>query len=448
MLSRISRLLVGSLFIVSGLIKANDPIGFSYKLNDYFAAGVFNMPWLDPWALELSVLVCVAEIVLGVAVLFGARMKLASWSLLILMIFFTFLTGYTAIANWFFDNPESGLTNFFEGIFGFVAREDISYMKDCGCFGDAIKLKPWESFAKDIVLLVFSVIIFLKRHQTKPEDLKTDLINLAASGLLIAAFSLGMVNWYFPMAFALVSFGVLLGIKNMMKSDVRDWIMSAAAAVLSTWFSLYCIMHLPVKDFRPYKIGNNISELKECPPDAPQDVYKDTWYYKVNGEVKTYTTADEPWKIEGAEFVNRETELIFKGCEPPIHDFVLEDADGNDYTEDILAEPFIFLAISYDINAANADFQVALNALNEGALNDPDGGPYMYGLASNTYAEIDAYRHEHQVIYDVLTGDATMLKTIIRANPGLILLKEGTVVGKWHYNDLPIYETFKSEYLR
>jgi len=448
MLSRISRLLVGSLFIVSGLIKANDPIGFSYKLNDYFAAGVFNMPWLDPWALELSVLVCVAEIVLGVAVLFGARMKLASWSLLILMIFFTFLTGYTAIANWFFDNPESGLTSFFEGIFGFVAREDISYMKDCGCFGDAIKLTPWESFAKDIVLLVFSVIIFLKRHQTKPEDLKTDLINLAASGLLIAAFSLGMVNWYFPMAFALVSFGVLLGIKNMMKSDVRDWIMSAAAAVLSTWFSLYCIMHLPVKDFRPYKIGNNISELKECPPDAPQDVYKDTWYYKVNGEVKTYTTADEPWKIEGAEFVNRETELIFKGCEPPIHDFVLEDADGNDYTEDILAEPFIFLAISYDINAANADFQVALNALNEGALNDPDGGPYMYGLASNTYAEIDAYRHEHQVIYDVLTGDATMLKTIIRANPGLILLKEGTVVGKWHYNDLPIYETFKSEYLR
>ena len=106
MLNRISRLLVGSLFIVSGLIKANDPIGFSYKMNDYFAPGVLNMPWADAWALELSVLVCVAEIVLGVAVLFGARMRLAGWSLLILMVFFTFLTGYTAIANWLFDNPE------------------------------------------------------------------------------------------------------------------------------------------------------------------------------------------------------------------------------------------------------------------------------------------------------------------------------------------------------
>ena len=93
MLNRISRLLVGSLFIVSGLIKANDPIGFSYKMNDYFAPGVLNMPWADAWALELSVLVCVAEIVLGVAVLFGARMRLAGWSLLILMVFFTFLTG-------------------------------------------------------------------------------------------------------------------------------------------------------------------------------------------------------------------------------------------------------------------------------------------------------------------------------------------------------------------
>jgi hypothetical protein len=106
------------------------------------------------------------------------------------------------------------------------------------------------------------------------------------------------------------------------------------------------------------------------------------------------------------------------------------------------------LAISYDIKESNSEFQAALNALNDGAANDPDGGPFMYGLASNTYDEINTYRHEHQVNYDVLTGDATMLKTIIRSNPGLILLREGTVIGKWHYNDLPTYDTFKSEYLR
>lgn len=448
MLNRISRILVGSLFIVSGLIKANDPIGFSYKLNDYFAPGVFDLPWLDPLALELSVLVCVAEIVLGVAVLFGARMKLASWSLLLLMIFFTFLTGYTAIANWFFDNPESGVTNFFEGIFGFVAREDISYMKDCGCFGDAIKLNPWESFLKDVVLMVFSIIIFRFRSTTKPEAIKTDFINLGISLALIAAFSLGMVSWAFPIWFSIFTFGALIAIKKFMQSDAKDWYMAVAATLISFYFSYYCIEHLPVKDFRPFKIGNNISELKECPPDAPQDIYEDTWYYSVNGEVKTFTTAEEPWNIEGAEFVDRETELVFKGCEPPIHDFVLEDNDGMDYTEDILAEPYMFLAITYDIKKADGEAQAALNAINTGAMNDPDGGPYMYGLAANSYEEVEPYRHDHQVEYDILTADATMLKTVVRANPGLVLLKEGTVIGKWHYNDVPTYEEIKQELLK
>ena len=448
MLNRISRILVGSLFIVSGLIKANDTVGFSYKLNDYFAPGVFNMPFFDQFALELSVFVCVAEIVLGVAVLFGARMKLGAWSLLLLMIFFTFLTGYTAIANWFFDNYQSGVTNFFENLFGFTIREDYSYMKDCGCFGDAIKLNPWESFLKDVVLMVFSIIIFRYRNEDQVGDLRTDVINLGISLGLIAGFSFGMLGWGFPVLFSIVTYGALLAIKQFMQSDVKDWYMAVAATFISFGFSYYCIEHLPVKDFRPYKIGNNIAELKECPPDAPQDIYEDTWFYKVNGEVKEFKTEDEPWTIEGTEFVDRETELIFKGCEPPIHDFVLEDADGMDYTEDILAEPYIFLAITYDIVKAEGEAQSKLNAVSDGASNDPDGGPYMYGLAANAYSEVEEYRHEHQVMYDVLTGDATMLKTIIRSNPGLILLKEGTVIGKWHYNDIPSYDEIKANYLK
>jgi uncharacterized membrane protein YphA (DoxX/SURF4 family) len=446
MLSRISRILVGSLFIVSGLIKANDPVGFSYKLNDYFAPGVFNMGWLDPVALELSVLICVAEIVLGVAILFGARMKLASWSLLILMIFFTFLTGYTAIANWFFDNYESSTTQFFEGVFGFVARQDISYMKDCGCFGDAIKLNPWESFLKDVVLLIFTVFIFLKRKVTKPEGLQTDLINLGVSMVLIAAFALGMVSWAFPIWFALVTFIVLLGIKQFIKQDSKDWIMAIASTIIATWFSVYCIQHLPVKDFRPYKIGNNIGELKECPPDAPQDIYNDTWFYEVNGVVGEYTTEQAPWAIEGAKFVDRETELIFKGCEPPIHDFVLESEDGMDYTEDILAEEYMLLVIGYDITNADEDVQPKLNALYDASNND--GGPYMYAMVSNVSSEIETFRHKHQNMFEYLTGDATMLKTIIRSNPGLVLLNKGTVIGKWHYNDIPTYDEIKSEYLK
>lgn len=404
------------------------------------------MGWLDPFALELSVLICVAEIVLGVAILFGARMKLASWSLLILMIFFTFLTGYTAIANWFFDNYESSTTQFFEGVFGFVARQDISYMKDCGCFGDAIKLNPWESFLKDVVLLIFTVFIFLKRKVTKPEGLQTDLINLGVSMVLIAAFALGMVSWAFPIWFALVTFIVLLGIKQFMKQDSKDWIMAIASTIIATWFSVYCIQHLPVKDFRPYKIGNNIGELKECPPDAPQDIYNDTWFYEVNGVVGEYTTEQAPWAIEGTKFVDRETELIFKGCEPPIHDFVLESEDGMDYTEDILAEEYMLLVIGYDITNADEDVQPKLNALYDASNND--GGPYMYAMVSNVSSEIETFRHKHQNMFEYLTGDATMLKTIIRSNPGLVLLNKGTVIGKWHYNDIPTYDEIKSEYLK
>lgn len=404
------------------------------------------MGWLDPFALELSVLICVAEIVLGVAILFGARMKLASWSLLILMIFFTFLTGYTAIANWFFDNYESSTTQFFEGVFGFVARQDISYMKDCGCFGDAIKLNPWESFLKDVVLLIFTVFIFLKRKVTKPEGLQTDLINLGVSMVLIAAFALGMVSWAFPIWFALVTFIVLLGIKQFIKQDSKDWIMAIASTIIATWFSVYCIQHLPVKDFRPYKIGNNIGELKECPPDAPQDIYNDTWFYEVNGVVGEYTTEQAPWAIEGAKFVDRETELIFKGCEPPIHDFVLESEDGMDYTEDILAEEYMLLVIGYDITNADEDVQPKLNALYDASNND--GGPYMYAMVSNVSSEIETFRHKHQNMFEYLTGDATMLKTIIRSNPGLVLLNKGTVIGKWHYNDIPTYDEIKSEYLK
>ncbi len=444
MLLRISRLFVGSLFIVSGLIKANDPIGFSYKLNDYFAPGVFDMPWLDSIALELAVIACGAEIVLGIGILFGARMKLAAWSLLGLMVFFTFLTGYTAVANWLFDNNESALTQSIEGLLGFVIREDYSYMKDCGCFGDAIKLDPWESFLKDAVLMVFTVIIFVKRETNMIGDLKTDGINLGIAMLAIVGFSIG-VGWAFPIWFSLVSFGVLLGIKQFMKHDSKDWVMAGVATIITTWFCVFCINHLPMKDFRPYKVGNNIAELKECPPDAPQDVYEDTWFYKVNGEVGEYTTEQAPWNIEAAEFVDRETELISKGCEPPIHDFILEDADAMDWTDDILGEEYMLLIVSYDLMKTDTDIQIQLNKLNEDAMND--GGPYVYGLAANTYSQIEPFRHEYQVMYDYLTADGTMLKTIIRANPGVVLLNKGTVLAKWHFDDLPSYDEIKAEYL-
>src|SRR5688500_14871176 len=154
----ISRLIVGSLFIVSGLIKANDPLGFSYKLEEYFAESALNLTFLEPYAVALAILACLAEVVLGFAVLFGGRMKIATWALLLLTLFFGWLTAYTATCD-----PQGTYTVMVNG------QEEIrsvTCVTDCGCFGDAMKgsvgrsLTPWESFAKDMVLLVFIIPLF------------------------------------------------------------------------------------------------------------------------------------------------------------------------------------------------------------------------------------------------------------------------------------------------
>ncbi|GIV43568.1 MAG: hypothetical protein KatS3mg035_0691 [Bacteroidia bacterium] len=236
----ISRILVGLLFIVSGLIKANDPIGFSYKLDEYWQ--VFGMEWMSPMSLAISVFICVAEVVLGVAVLFGAQMVLVSWSLLLMIIFFTFLTFYSAYFN---------------------------KVTDCGCFGDAVKLTPWESFTKDVVLLVFILIIFFYRNK----------------------------------------------VKSVFKSKVGDWALILIATIATGYFSLHCINHLPVKDFRPYAIGKNIKEQMTLPEGAKKDIYEITLVYKntVTGEVKEFSQTDYPWQDSTWMWQETKNILVQKG---------------------------------------------------------------------------------------------------------------------------------------
>ena len=167
----ISRVLVGSLFIVSGLIKANDPLGFSYKLEEYFAADVLNLPFFEPWALQLAIIICVIEIVLGVAVLLGSKIKLVSWSLLLMIIFFTFLTFYSAYFN---------------------------KVTDCGCFGDALKFTPWQSFTKDVILFFFIAIIFIRQKHITPNIQREDLFYFGFSLFFVALFSVMVISWNFP----------------------------------------------------------------------------------------------------------------------------------------------------------------------------------------------------------------------------------------------------------
>lgn len=375
LLITISRIFVGVLFIISGLIKANDALGFSYKLDEYFT--VFHMPFLSGASVLLAMIICIFEVGLGVALLVGYRMVLVSWLLLLMILFFTFLTFYSA----YFD-----------------------VVKDCGCFGDALKLKPWQSFYKDLILLVFVLIIFIGRRRIK-----------AVGSPRIAG------------------------------------VISFAGLLLSTWFTWHCYAHLPVKDFRPYAIGKNISEGMKLPPGAVTDsvvmlfIYKD----KKTGE-KYEVGMDSLSKFSGNsetyEFVDRIDKLIREGDKAPIHDFAIRDVDDNDMAADFLSRPdYVFMLVAYDLEKSNTDVQ---SKVNEFSLNCQKKDIEFFGLTSTIPSETDKFRHAHQNMFPYYFCDGTALKTIIRSNPGLVLMKGGTVIDMWHYNDFPTFEEVNQKYLK
>lgn len=363
------RFLTGALFIFSGFIKANDPLGFGYKLEEYF--GVFNISWLNPYATLLAVVICVIEMGLGLALLVGWRRMFTLRSLLAMIIFFTFLTFYSA---WF------------------------NVVTDCGCFGDFLKLTPWESFSKDIVLLLMIGWLFFRR----------------------AHFS------------------------QFFSSNVRNGLV-IGFVLLSTAFSAYSWSYLPLIDFRAYAVGDNILEGMQIPEGAPQDEYKDIWMYEVNGAVQEYTTEEEPWNIEGATFVDRKTTLIKKGYTPPVHDFTIFDLEGNDYTEDFLLAERALFVVAYDLgksrDAAWADLEV-LHAWAE--ANEVR----IAFLTSSTSTQIEAFRAASKVDWPMYITDGTTLKTVVRSNPGLVALRAGTVLAKWPARTLPTVEALAAVYAK
>ncbi len=360
-----SRILVGLLFIVSGWIKANDPLGFSYKLEEYF--NVFHMGYLVPASLILSVMISVSEIVLGFAALSGTRMRTGAWLLLMLILFFTFLTFFSAYFN---------------------------KVTDCGCFGDALHLRPWQSFSKDLILLLLILIIFSGRKKITPV-----FSPFPANAALLAVF------------------------------------------LASSSYAIWCYRHLPPVDFRPYKAGTDILAKTKGTPDKLKYFYN--LKNKKSGETKEFTSWPENWESEW-DYVNYRTEITEKGIEPAIHDFSITDADGNDHTEEITgASGFSFLLVAYDLRQTNTESYTAANALSQ--ICTKENIPFT-ALTASPAAETDRFRHEVQAMYDFYFCDATALKTMIRSNPGLILLKDGKVTKMWHYNDIPSFEKVKEKY--
>jgi uncharacterized membrane protein YphA (DoxX/SURF4 family) len=362
-----SRLLVGLVFIFSGFVKGVDPLGTAYRIEDYFIA--YQIEWAIPLALFLSVFLCTLEFVLGISLLLNAAVKRTSWLLFPLMIFFTLLTLVDAI--W---EP----------------------VPDCGCFGDAIKLTNWQTFYKNIVLIIFVTIIFLGRKKFRPPQ-------VLGYGFL--------VNLVFVVGFV--------------------------------WFSNYNIDHLPVVDFREWKVGNDMA------PEGGGEAKIYLTYKNINtGEETEFISGELPWQdsvwMANWEFVDQridDSEVI------KAHELIIESESGDYLTEHFIQNPdYQFILVSWDVVKSDKDgFEIA-----RGLYASADSDAYSFIVITSSLPEVvSVFRDEMLLPHDMefFYGDDIVLKTMIRANPGLILMKDGVVLGKWHYNDFPEYEEIKAEYM-
>ena len=352
-IAAICRTLLGVVFIFSGVVKAIDPLGTVYKIEDYLKAfgGFFSdlLPLAEvaAWALIIT------ELLLGVCMVMNVRTKWTSWIALAFYCVMTPLTLYIALTN-----PVS----------------------DCGCFGDAVVLTNWQTFWKNAVLIVLAIILVsLRKHVRQLWSGWMELVIVATS----------------------------------------------LAAVLS--FMAWTIQHLPVIDFRPYKIGNHLPTLMEYPEDAEADVYEFSFVYEKDGVEERFTLENYPKGDSTWTFVRQESKLIQKGYEPPIHDFEVLNADYEDLTWDILeSEEPVTLVVMYDLKKADKKQMAKVEAL----LGDGDKGYILTGSGTD---EIISFSLEYPTLSDcICTCDPVTLKTIIRANPGVIVVQNGVVIDKYN----------------
>ena len=358
----ISRLLLATVFIVSGFVKAVDPMGTQYKIEDY--AAVLGLSTLLPSlaAVVMAVALAAVEFCLGVYMLFAIRRRLTSRLMLLMLCVLTPLTLWLALTN-----P----------------------ITDCGCFGDAVVLTNWQTFAKNVVLLAAAIIVVCWPGQ--------------------------MVRFI---------------------SQSNQWIVINYTALFILAVAGYSLYYLPQFDFRPYHIGASIREGMSIPDDAEQPQFETTFILEKDGRQQEFTLDDYPdstWT-----FVDSRTVQTRQGYVPPIHDFAIVTADGDDITADVLADSSytMLLVAPYLEDADDSDLDI-INELYE--YTRQHGYPF-YCLTASTEHGIDHWRDITGAEYTVCNTDATTLKTVVRSNPGLVLLKDGVVIGKWSHNNLPVIE--------
>lgn len=451
-----ARLVVGSIFIVSGLIKANDTVGFSIKLEEYFdpnALGAFWAVFYD-YSLPIAIFIAGVETLLGLAVIFGAKSRLVTIVLLIMTIFFAWLTYFTASCN---DAQLAAMS----------ANESFSRVcvTDCGCFGDALRgsigraMTPWESFYKDVGLFFLVVILLLRSGKIKLNTFRDNLIMLPISLVIISLFGGWLFGWMFPTWFFLVASLVFVLIVTFVrnKGARREWILAGVLAIMTYGFAIYTYKHLPIKDYRPYAVGDNIKDQMKTADELGLEPTVYASIYKLKnmetGEIITMNSKEyldeEIWKDKSWDIVSTGDKpiVISRGYEPPIATFTVTDSQGRDLGQKILDNPgYSFIVVMYDISRrrSNDAADKLANLAAKAEQNDIE----FFGITSSPYEVYEPYRHKNQLPFTFYTGDAVFLKTIIRSNPGLVLMKDAEIIAKWSASDIPDFKTIKNEYLK
>jgi len=354
LLVKVVRVITGLVFVFSSIVKGIDPVGTDYRIVDYLDE--YGWYFLTDYSFALAVLLISTEFVLGIALLLKLRIKLASIGILLMMMFFTVVT--------YFD-----------------ARYNL--VPDCGCFGDAIKLTNWQTFYKNIVLIVFAIIIFFKRNSINNK----------------------LYDWLQYMILIIFLFGF-------------------------NWFLFNNYNHLPVIDFRVWKVGN---DMKSTGRETVKNylVYKN----KNTGETKEYVSPDYPWNdsiwLSEWEFVKQrvdDSQLILK------HGLIIEDEAGNNLTDEIIENPgYQLLLISDDLNKAVGQGMIDASIIYKNLTHSD----VNFAMLTNSMQEVLDKQEVYNIDYDVFIADDIELKAMIRSNPGLVLLHDGIVINKWHYNDFP-----------
>lgn len=358
----LARYVLGGTFVFSGFVKAVDPLGSAYKFQDYFTA--FGIPWLSGLALLFAVFLAWAELTLGVLMVLDVLRPIAVWGIAGFMAIFTPLTLYLAIAN-----PVS----------------------DCGCFGDAVKLTNWETFAKNVVLSLFVVLLLLGGWKKQLHIEKQR-------------------RW----------------------SQIVGW---GAIGLLALSPSLYALRHLPMIDFRPYRVGASFAEGRSMPEGAPVDEYATTFIYSKNGQQKEFTEENYPWDDSTWQFVDSKSVLISKGYEPPMGNFRLTDSAGGDVTDSImLGDEYLVLGVAPFLEKINPhDIARWLQLVK---TMQARGGAAVLATSSGPEA-VRSFSAQHNGV-SIVTADERVLKTVVRANLGVVLVQQGVVLNKWQMRDVPI----------